>query len=96
MEEHKRELKQLNSGQMFFPPEVLLVLRSHRRHHIIKVHYYVDQVIHQVRKCSMAAGNEFHANPRLDRCERMMVQVEQTDLIVLFPHHEKYRVNELR
>lgn len=34
-------------------------------------------------------GDEFNAYPCLDRCERMMVQVEQTDLVVFFPQHEK-------
>lgn len=35
-------------------------------------------------------GKEFNANPSLERCERMMVQMQQTDLIVFLPQYEKY------
>jgi len=46
---------QLDGGQMLLPPEVLLILRSHRGHHVVEVHDHVDHIIHQVRKCSVAA-----------------------------------------
>lgn len=51
----KNNTNQLDGGQMFFPPEVFLVLRSHRRHHVVKVHDYVHHVVYQIRKRSVTA-----------------------------------------
>jgi len=63
------------------------LVRSTLSNHCVKIDYGDGETAVDTSKFT---GNEFHANPRLDRCERMMVQVEQTDLVVLFPHHEKY------
>lgn len=44
---------QLHGSQMFFPPQVSLVLRSHSCHHVVCVHYNVNKIVDDVRECSV-------------------------------------------
>lgn len=45
MKTNQDELNHLKNGEVFFPPQVLLKPRTHRRHHVIEVHYNVYQRI---------------------------------------------------
>jgi hypothetical protein len=39
---------ELKKCKMLLPPEVLVVLWPHGRHHVVEVHDDVDYVVHQV------------------------------------------------
>lgn len=43
----------LESGEVLLPPNVLLVSRSHRRHHVVEIHDDVDKRVEQGEKCAM-------------------------------------------
>jgi hypothetical protein len=44
---------QLKECKVLLPPQVLLVLWPHGRHHVVEVHDNMDCVVHKVRKCAV-------------------------------------------
>ena len=44
------ELNHLECGEVFFPPNEFLVLRTHGGHHVVKVHDDVDEGVEQTEK----------------------------------------------
>lgn len=48
----------LECGQIFLPPDVLLVFGSHRGHHVIEVHDDVDERVQHSEKGTVAACPE--------------------------------------
>lgn len=43
----------LESGKVFFPPDIFLIFGSHGGYHIIKVHHNMYESIQQGEKCTM-------------------------------------------
>jgi len=47
----------LESCEVLLPPDVLLVLWSHCRNHVVKVHDDVNKCVEQCKKCAVATCN---------------------------------------
>lgn len=54
MGENRNELYHLESSEVFFPPDIFLVLGSHRCYHIIEIHNNMNKSVEQSEKCAMA------------------------------------------
>lgn len=50
MNHDAHKLHHLQCGQVLLPPEELLILRSHGRHHVIKVHDYVNERVEKAKE----------------------------------------------
>lgn len=55
MQAEQNELNHLKNGEVFLPPQVFLDARSHRCHHIVKVHDSVYQGV--ARRVETLNGN---------------------------------------
>lgn len=85
----------LGECQVLFPPQVLLVLRTHRCHHVVSVHQHVDEGVDQSKKGSMAASKVFGANKSTDGHQRVMVDMKEGDLTLILTQDEEDSVQEL-
>lgn len=47
----------LESCEVLLPPDVFLVLWSHCRNHVVKVHDDVNKCVEQCKKCAVATCN---------------------------------------
>lgn len=52
--ERNRNTYDLQFGHIFLPPQVFLVLRTHGRQHVIRVHANVHEVIQDIRECCVS------------------------------------------
>jgi len=48
---------QLEQCKVLLPPEVLLVLRPHGGHHVVRVHDDVNYVVHKIRERAVSTCN---------------------------------------
>ena len=60
------ELDHLEGGHVLLPPDVLLVLRSHRGQHVVGVHEDVDESVEQAEESCMAARDELWETSKID------------------------------
>jgi len=51
----------LQGGQVLLPPEVLLVLWTHGREHVVGVHHDVDEGVEQAEEGAVATWGELNA-----------------------------------
>lgn len=50
----------LEGGNVFLPPNVFLVLRAHRGHHVVEVHDHMHECIQQCEECAVTTyDNKF-------------------------------------
>lgn len=63
MKKYYHKLHNLHSGQMFFPPEILLHMRSECSQHIVSVHEDVDETVDETKEGWMTASKKFHTDP---------------------------------
>lgn len=61
--EDGHELHHLERGEVFLPPNILLVFGTHRSDHVIEVHHNVDKGIEQSKESAVAARGKFHSHP---------------------------------
>lgn len=47
MREYRDELHHLKRSQVFLPPDVFLIFGTHRRHHVVEIHYDVYESVEQ-------------------------------------------------
>lgn len=57
------KLDHLERGQVFLPPDVLLVFRPHGGHHVVEVHDDVNECVQESEERAVATWGEFHAHP---------------------------------
>lgn len=60
--EDRDELEHLESGQVLLPPDVLLVFRAHRRHHVVKVHDNVNERVQHGEEGAVATCERIDGN----------------------------------
>lgn len=94
MKEYYDELHDLHSGQVFLPPKVLLHVRTERGQHVVHVHEDVYEGVDDAEKSRVSTGEELYADPAADRHHRVMVQMQERNLPVLFAQHEEHRVQQ--
>lgn len=41
--------------EVFLPPQIFLVFRSHCWHHVIKVHYNMHHIVYQIWECAVTS-----------------------------------------
>lgn len=75
-----------------FPPQVFLELWSHSREHIVEVHDDMNEGVDDSNEGAVTAGIIFHATPRNHWHHSVMVQVQESHLIIFLPKNEEYRV----
>lgn len=79
----------LQTSQVLFPPEVLLILRAHRGQHVVEVHDYVNERVQESEEGAMAARRELQAHPDGERHYPVMDHVKRRHLLILLPQDEK-------
>ena len=67
---------------------ILLILRSHGRHHVIKVHDYVNERVEKAKEWRMATGEIPGSRPHRHRHDTMVNDMKQWHLIELFSSNE--------
>ena len=89
------KLDHLKRSQVLFPPQILLVLRSHGRQHVVEIHDDMDTGVEKSKEGSVAAGQETGAGPDREGHDAMMDDMQQRDLIELFACHKTELENEM-
>ena len=59
----RKKTYHLECGEVLFPPNKFLVLRTHGGHHVVKVHDNVDEGVEQTKKGRVAARRETNSEP---------------------------------
>ena len=67
----------LEGGQVFLPPNELLVLWTHGSHHVVEVHDNVDEGVEESEKCRMATRCESDTEPNAHRHDSVVDNVQQ-------------------
>jgi len=88
------ELDHLEGGEVFLPPDELLVLGSHGGDHVIKVHDDVDERVEQAEEGRVTAGSEANAEPHAHRHDTVVHHVQQRDVLLFLAQHEEERIEE--
>lgn len=94
MDDCQHKLKQLPLSDVLLPPEVWTHGRD-RRQAIVRVHEDMDEAVKCGTKIRVAAGDPVHHKPPDVEHGGMVVDVEDGDLVVVFPQDEKEGVHEL-
>lgn len=89
------KLNQLNAGHVLLPPQILLVLRSHGGDHIVEIHNDMHTGVENANDDALFAGRILQIAPREEHCDRMMVDVQERDLIVLLAQHKERGVQQI-
>ena len=79
----------LEGGEVFLPPDELLVLGSHGGDHVIKVHDDVDERVEQAEEGRVTAGSEANAEPHAHRHDTVVHHVQQRDVLLFLAQHEE-------
>ena len=92
----QEKLQQLNLGDVLFPPQVRLNLRSQRREGVVGVHYSVTTGVEKGEEVDgRHAKNVPDVVPAEDRYNGVVVQVQVSDLAVLLPQYKEDGVEEV-
>lgn len=94
MEESKNELEQLYGGNIFLPPQILLVLGPASSYHIVKIHYDVDERVEDSNESNLSSSNVLGDAPRNKAHHGVVVDVEECNLLIFFPKNEEYCVQQ--
>ena len=81
-------------GDVFLPPQILLA-HSHSTEEVVEVHDSVDETVEQGGEEGAAPWHEHHRVPRHESDARVVVEVEEGDLVELLPHQHEPGVEEL-
>jgi len=79
----------LQGGQVLLPPEVLLVLWTHGREHVVGVHHDVDEGVEQAEEGAVATWGELNAEPDRHGHAAVMDDVQRGNLASLLAQHEE-------
>lgn len=88
------ELDHLESGEVFLPPDVLLVLGSHSGHHVIEVHDDVNESVEQAEESRVTAGSETNAEPHAHWHDAVVNHVQKRNVLFFFPQNKEKRVEK--
>lgn len=55
MDEDGNKLNHLETGQVFLPPDVLLIFWAHSCHHVVEVHDDVHECVQESKECTVAS-----------------------------------------
>lgn len=92
---HNRDkLHHLQGGQVFLPPEESLVLGSHRRKQIVRVHDNVHESVEEAEEGAVTSGGELNAEPHGHGHAAVMDHVQCGHLTRFLAQH-KEDLNEL-
>ena len=85
----KRPTYHLEGGEVFLPPDELLVLGSHGSNHVIEVHDNMHECVEQAEEGGMSAGGEANAEPYAHRHDTMVDDMQQRDMLLFLAQHEE-------
>jgi len=88
------ELDHLEGGEVFLPPDELLVLGSHGSNHVIEVHDNMHECVEQAEEGGMSAGGEANAEPYAHRHDTVVDDMQQRDMLLFLAQHEEERIEE--
>ena len=86
---------QLHLGDVLLPPKGLLQLWLEGGQEVVRVHDHVHPGVDQPQEGGVAAGEEFARNERSKDHSRVVVYMQEGDLVRLFPKNEKHRVQKI-
>ena len=79
----------LESGEILLPPNVLLILRAHRRDHVVEVHDDVDEGVEEGEEGRVAARCELEAHPDGEGHDAVVDHMQRRHVLVLLSQNEK-------
>jgi len=83
------ETHHLQTGEVFLPPDELLVLGSERGDQVVTVHDNVHEGIEQSEEAAVAAGGELDSEPHRQGHHTVVNNVQGRDVVALFAHNEE-------
>jgi hypothetical protein len=86
---------QLQLCQVLFPPQVRLHVGSERGEAVVSVHDRVHERVQQEQDERVAAADELVAKVARDQDSRVVVHVQERDLIVLLSQREHKSVGQV-
>lgn len=84
----------LQCSDILFPEQILLILGSQSREHIVRVHNNMHKRVNNSDKSAMTTGEIFGSSPRYHRHHCMVVQMQKGDLPILLPDNEENRIKQ--
>ena len=79
----------MEGGEVFLPPDELLVLGSHGSNHVIEVHDNMHECVEQAEEGGMSAGGEANAEPYAHRHDTVVDDMQQRDMLLFLAQHEE-------
>lgn len=95
VQEEQDKLDQLQGGQVFLPPQVLLHVRANGSQAVVRVHDDVDKRVDEADEERLSTGYVFDSSPPVEDHGAVVVDVKKCQLAILFPQNKKYRVTKL-
>lgn len=86
----------MQPGQILLPPQVLLVLRTHGGHHVVEVHDDVHERVEHTDQDSLLAEEVFQVEERPEGHCRMVIDMQERHLALIFTQYEKHGVQEIQ
>lgn len=87
---------QLHLGDVLLPPQRRFQLRLEGGQEVVSIHDDMHQGVDKSQQRDVASAHELGREVRAKDHSRVMVYVEEGDLPVLLPQHEKDRVQEIK
>lgn len=94
--EDHHELYHLEGGEVLLPPDVLLVFRTHRSHHVVEVHHDVDERVQKSKERAVTTWRKLEPEPHGHGHDAVVYHMQRGHVLVFLPQHEEKRVHELR
>lgn len=91
---HSAELDQLQSRQIFFPPEELLHLRSQCTQQIVRVHDNMHKRVHEANGDALFPECVLQVVVCPKHHYRMMVDVQKSHLVLVLAQHKEHGVQK--
>eukprot|EP00916_Digyalum_oweni_P003390 GHVL01006104.1.p2 GENE.GHVL01006104.1~~GHVL01006104.1.p2 ORF type:complete len:180 (-),score=11.73 GHVL01006104.1:277-816(-) len=94
VDHHNCKLSQLQSGEVFFPPQVWLPVGAKSRQAVVGVHHNVNCRVQQRVEKRLAASNKGHAQPPVEDHGGVVIHVEEGNLPALLPQDKEHRISK--
>lgn len=95
VQEEQQELQQLEGRDVSLPPQILLHVRAEGSQAIVRIHHHVNEGVDQADEERLSSGHVLDSQPPVEDHCGVVVNMEESHLVVLLPQDEEERVTEL-
>lgn len=79
---------------MSLPKQILLELRATSGQHVVRIHNDVNKGVYNTNQRSMSSWVVFGGSPRDHRHHSVVIQMEESYLVILLPDYEEDGIEE--